>query len=29
MTAAQHRADLIALLYSNIIENKEKDKENK
>lgn len=29
MTAAQHRADLIALLFSNIIENKEKDKENK
>jgi len=29
MTAAQHRADLIALLFSNIIEDKEKETEKK
>lgn len=29
MTAAQHRADLIALLFSNIIQEKDKEKDNK
>ena len=28
MTAAQHRADLIALLFSNIVKDKEQDKDN-